>query len=78
MELNDYSYGIVIPLFGKNLFIGIVIPIVILIPLRRGIYIHFKNERNTYFFLTGIELLQHLLIKATHTPTSIFYLFFIF
>jgi len=27
LEWNDYSYGIVIPLFGKGLFHGIVIPI---------------------------------------------------
>jgi hypothetical protein len=52
MKWNNYFYGIVIPLFSKNLFIGIVILIGIFIPLRRGICIPFKNERNTYSFPT--------------------------
>jgi hypothetical protein len=49
LELNEYSIGIVIILFGKGLFLGIVIPIGMTIPLRRGIPIPPKNERNSYF-----------------------------
>jgi hypothetical protein len=44
LEWNDYSYGIVIPLFGKGLFHGIVIPIWISIPIQRRIHIPLKNE----------------------------------
>jgi hypothetical protein len=43
LEWNDYSYGIVIVLFGRGLFLGIVIPIGIVIPLRREIPIPLKN-----------------------------------
>jgi hypothetical protein len=48
LEWNGYSYGIVILLFGMDLFIGIIIPIGIPIHLRRGIPIALKNERNSY------------------------------
>jgi hypothetical protein len=43
MEWNDYSYGIVILMFGRDLFIGIVIPIGMHIPLRREIPIPLKK-----------------------------------
>jgi hypothetical protein len=48
LEWNDYSIGIVILMFGRDLFLGIVIPIGIHILLRRGIDIPLKNERNSY------------------------------
>jgi hypothetical protein len=49
LEWNDYSIEIVIHLFDRGLFLGlIVIPIEIIIPLRRGIPIPLKNERNNY------------------------------
>jgi hypothetical protein len=40
LEWNDHSYEIVITLFGRDLFLGIVIPIL----LRRRIHIPVKNE----------------------------------
>jgi hypothetical protein len=45
---KDFWNGIVITLFGRGLFFGIVIPIGITIPLRRGISIPLKNERNIH------------------------------
>jgi hypothetical protein len=42
LEWNDFL------LFGRGLFLGIGIPIGIPIPLRRGIPIPLKNERNSY------------------------------
>jgi hypothetical protein len=36
-------------MFDRNLFLRIVIPIRIPIPLRRGISIPLKNKRNSYF-----------------------------
>jgi hypothetical protein len=43
-EWNDYSYGIVILIFGRDLFFGIVIPIEISILLRRGIPVPIKKK----------------------------------
>jgi hypothetical protein len=48
LEWNGYSYEIVILLFGSGLFLKIGISIGIHIPLRRGIPIPLKNERNSY------------------------------
>jgi hypothetical protein len=48
LEWNGYSYGMIILLFDRGLFLGIDIPIGIPIPLRRGIPIPLKNERNSY------------------------------
>jgi hypothetical protein len=54
MEWNDYSYRIVILLFGRYLFLGITIP------LRRGIPIPLKNERNSYPNGNGVQFLKKL------------------
>jgi hypothetical protein len=48
LEWNGYSYGIVILLFGKGIFLGIVIPIGITNPLHTRIAIPLKNERNSH------------------------------
>ena len=37
LEWNDYIIGIVILLFGRDLFLGIAIPMGITVPLRREI-----------------------------------------
>jgi hypothetical protein len=44
MEWNSYSYGITILLFGKSLFLRIVIPMGIINPLHIGIAIPFQWE----------------------------------
>jgi hypothetical protein len=49
LEWNGYSYGMLILLFGKGLFLGIVISMGITNPLHIGIVIPLKNERNSYF-----------------------------
>lgn len=46
MEWNDYYCRIFIPLFGRGIFLAIVISIGITILLRRGMPIPLKNERN--------------------------------
>jgi len=62
-----------IPLFylsvRPNLVRGIVIPIGIAIPLRRGILIPLKNERNSYFNGNGLQFLE---------KTLLFFIFFQF
>jgi hypothetical protein len=50
LEWNDYYYRIFIPLFGRGIFLAIVISIGITIPLGRGMPIPLKNERNRLHF----------------------------
>jgi hypothetical protein len=45
-------------MFGRSLFLGIVIPIGIPIPLRRGIPIPLKNERNSYSNGNRLDFLE--------------------
>jgi hypothetical protein len=47
-EWNDCSIGIVILMFGRDLFLEIVILFGIPILLRRGIHVPLKNEMNNY------------------------------
>jgi hypothetical protein len=49
LEWNGYSYGMIILLFGKGLFLGIVIRMEITNPLHTEIVISLKNKRNSYF-----------------------------
>jgi hypothetical protein len=48
MEWNSYSYEIVNPLFGRNIFLGKVIPKRITNLIYTGIAIPLKNEWNSY------------------------------
>jgi hypothetical protein len=48
MKWNIYSYKIVNSLFGKGIFLGIIIPKGITNPTHIGIAIPLKNEWNSY------------------------------
>jgi hypothetical protein len=48
MEWNSYSYEIVNPLFGMDIFLGKVIPKGMTNPIHTGIAIPLKNEWNSY------------------------------
>jgi hypothetical protein len=48
MEWNDYSYGIVNPLFGRGILLGIVIPMGMTNLIHTRIAIPLKNEWNSY------------------------------
>jgi hypothetical protein len=77
MEWNDYSYGIVNPLFGRDIFLGIVISLGIVIPMgmtnliHTGITIPLKNEWNSYSLWNGMDFSQK-------KPFIIFYFFILF
>jgi hypothetical protein len=62
LEWNDYSIKITILMFGMDLFLGIHIPIGIPIPLRRGIPIPLKNERNSYSNENRLDFLENTLL----------------
>ena len=49
LEWNSYSYGIVILLFGKSLFLGIVIPVGMNNPTHKGMEYIF--QKHPYFLL---------------------------
>jgi hypothetical protein len=55
MEWNNYSYEIVNLLLGKNIFLGIIIPMRMTNLIDTGIAIPLKNEWNNYFLWNGID-----------------------
>jgi hypothetical protein len=55
MEWNDYSYEIVNPLLGRDIFLGIIIPMRMTNLIDTGIAIPLKNEWNNYFLWNGID-----------------------
>jgi hypothetical protein len=62
MKWNNYFYGIVNPLFGMGIFLGIVILIGITNPIHTGITIPLKNEWNNYSLWYGMNFTKKLFI----------------
>jgi hypothetical protein len=55
MKWNNYFYGIINPLFGRDIFLEIVIPMEIANLIHIGIVIPLKNEWNSYYLWNGID-----------------------
>ena len=68
IKWNGYSYRIVNHLFGKGIFLGIVIPMGMTNPIHKGITIPLKNEWNNYSLWNGIDFPK----KKKKTPYYFF------
>jgi hypothetical protein len=62
LEWNGYSYRIVILLFGRSLFLEIIIPMGMTNPIHTGITIPLKTKWNSYSLWNGIDFPKKLFI----------------